>query len=213
MNRKVVSHTQLKKTALKNSKVRKAYDDLEDELQLVDEMLHARKQAGITQEKLAKIMKTTPSSISRLESLISNGQPSPTFSTLKKYAHALGYRLSIKLVTKSNPMDYTLSDITIKKTDNSEAFSSIKKGLNQAIKHASGKGRIARIHRPKPVNVKKVRESIGMSQPEFAATFGISLGTLRHWERGDRNPHGPALVLLNVIKVNPHAVLEALDRE
>ena len=52
-----------------------------------------------------------------------------------------------------------------------------------------------------------------MAQPEFAATFGISLGTLRHWERGDCNPRGPALVLLNVIKVNPHAVLQALDRE
>ena len=50
-----------------------------------------------------------------------------------------------------------------------------------------------------------------MSQPEFAATFGISLGTLRHWERGDRDPQGPALVLLNVIKNNPKAVLKALD--
>ena len=92
-------------------------------------------------------------------------------------------------------------------------FNSIKKGLNQAIKHASGKGRAARIHRPAPVSVKKVRETVGMSQSEFAATFGISLGTLRHWERGDRKPQGPALVLLNVIKVNPHAVLQALDRE
>lgn len=92
----------------------------------------------------------------------------------------------------------------------SEAFDDIKKGLDQAIKHASGKGRAAKIHKPKAVNVRGVRQEIGMSQPEFAATFGISLGTLRHWERGDRTPHGPALILLTVIKQNPKAVLKAL---
>jgi putative transcriptional regulator len=92
-----------------------------------------------------------------------------------------------------------------------EAFDSIKKGLEQAIQHASGKGRVARVHRPVPVSVQKVRKTTGMTQPEFAATFGISVGTLRHWERGDREPRGAALVLLNVIQHNPKAVLEALE--
>ena len=94
----------------------------------------------------------------------------------------------------------------------SKAFNSIKKGLEQAIEHASGRNHSTRIHRLKLVNVKKVRNIVGMTQPEFAATFGISLGTLRHWERGDRTPQGPALVLLNVIKNNPKAVLEALRK-
>ena len=49
-----------------------------------------------------------------------------------------------------------------------------------------------------------------MSQPKFAASFGISLGTLRHWERGDRYPQGPALVLLNLLSKDPHTVLEVL---
>jgi len=89
-------------------------------------------------------------------------------------------------------------------------FESIKRGLNQAILHAAGKDGVAKIHKPCLIDVKALRESIGMSQPEFAGTFGISLGTLRHWERGDRSPRGPALVLLNVIKKNPIAVLEAL---
>lgn len=43
------------------------------------------------------------------------------------------------------------------------------------------------------------------------ARFGFSTATLRHWERGDRAPHGPALVLLNVIDHNPKAVIEALS--
>lgn len=50
-----------------------------------------------------------------------------------------------------------------------------------------------------------------MSQNEFASAFGISVATLRHWERGDRSPHGPALVLLNIIAKEPQTVLKALD--
>lgn len=49
-----------------------------------------------------------------------------------------------------------------------------------------------------------------MTQIEFASNFGISLGTLRHWERGDRTPRGPALVLLTVLSKNPNAVIQAL---
>jgi len=50
-----------------------------------------------------------------------------------------------------------------------------------------------------------------MTQEQFAARFGFSTATLRHWERGDRLPHGPALVLLNVIEHNPQAVIAALS--
>jgi putative transcriptional regulator len=50
-----------------------------------------------------------------------------------------------------------------------------------------------------------------MTQEQFAARFGFSVATLRHWERGDRSPQGPALVLLNVIDKNPAAVLGALQ--
>jgi putative transcriptional regulator len=63
---------------------------------------------------------------------------------------------------------------------------------------------------PQTVDVKKVREKTGLSQSQFAATFGISLGTLRHWERGDRKPHGPALVLLNAANNAPDELLRIL---
>jgi len=61
------------------------------------------------------------------------------------------------------------------------------------------------------VDVKAVRAKIGMTQEQFAAMFGFSTSTLRHWERGDRTPQGPALVLLNVIEKNPSAVINALS--
>jgi putative transcriptional regulator len=58
--------------------------------------------------------------------------------------------------------------------------------------------------------VKDLRHKVGMTQEQFAASFGFSTATLRHWERGDRSPHGPALALLNVIEHNPRAVMDAL---
>lgn len=90
------------------------------------------------------------------------------------------------------------------------AFESIKKGLQQAIDHQRGGGRGVKVHQPRPVDVRAVRDQTGLTQEVFAATFAISPGTLRHWERGDRSPHGPALVLLNIIEREPGAVLRAL---
>jgi len=58
--------------------------------------------------------------------------------------------------------------------------------------------------------VKNIRTKLEMSQTEFASSFGISVSTLRHWERSDRSPQGPALVLLNVVTKEPQAVLNVL---
>lgn len=91
------------------------------------------------------------------------------------------------------------------------AFDSIKQGLSESIEFAQGKIGKAIVHEFSSVDVKAIRENVGMSQPEFASAFGISLGTLRHWERGDRTPRGPALVLLNVVAKEPKAVLKALS--
>jgi putative transcriptional regulator len=93
----------------------------------------------------------------------------------------------------------------------STAFDDIRKGMEEAIAFAGGNTRGAVVHEPRPVDVKKLRGKLGMTQERFAATFGIGLGTLRHWERGDRTPRGPALTLLNVVEKKPEAVLEALS--
>ncbi len=91
----------------------------------------------------------------------------------------------------------------------STAFDSIKQGLHEAISHAKAEAE-AQIHYPRVVDVKAVRAKVGMTQEQFAARFGFSTATLRHWERGDRTPTGPSLVLLNVIERNPQAVIQAL---
>lgn len=94
-----------------------------------------------------------------------------------------------------------------------KAYASIKRGLQQAIRHRQGKKVAAlKLHVPPQVDVKAVRERTGLTQEQFAATFAISLGALRHWERGDRQPRGTALVLLNVIAKDPQAVLRAVEK-
>ena len=93
----------------------------------------------------------------------------------------------------------------------SKAFDSIKQSLDEALAFSKGKKSKAVVHEFKPLDVKNIRARVGMSQNEFASAFGISVSTLRHWERGDRTPHGPALVLLNVVAKDPKAVLKALS--
>jgi len=89
-------------------------------------------------------------------------------------------------------------------------FKSIKKGMNEAIQFSGDKCPQAVIHRFSAIDVKNIRSNLAMSQTEFASAFGISVSTLRHWERGDRTPQGPALILLNVVAKEPQAVLNAL---
>lgn len=90
------------------------------------------------------------------------------------------------------------------------AFSSIKQGLTEAVEFSEGKSSKAVVHEFGPLDVKNIRTKVGMSQNEFASAFGISVSTLRHWERGDRTPQGPALVLLNIVAKEPEVVLRAL---
>ena len=76
-----------------------SYEELGDEYSLIKQMLSARAKAGLTQEAVAESMGTTKSAVSRLES---SGKHTPSLASLKKYAHAVGCRLEIKLVEESH---------------------------------------------------------------------------------------------------------------
>lgn len=85
--------------------------------------------------------------------------------------------------------------------------------MNQALEHARGDGvegmRITEIHVP---DVKIIRESLKMSQSEFASSFRIPLATVKNWEQGRRRPDAPALAYLRVIERSPKTVLEAVAK-
>ena len=91
-----------------------------------------------------------------------------------------------------------------------KAFEEISAGLDDAIKHARGKKSKAIVHKPETIDVKAIHKKTGLSQQGFCAAFGISLGTLRHWEQGLRLPRGPARVLLKVVDNDPEAVIRVL---
>src|SRR5438309_11127125 len=76
---------------LKDPQVRKEYDALEEEFALVEAIAKARIRAGLSQAELARRMKTTQSTIARLES----GRGRPSTRTLDRFAKATGHRLKI----------------------------------------------------------------------------------------------------------------------
>jgi transcriptional regulator with XRE-family HTH domain len=89
-----------KARALARPGVRHAYDNLSEEFDLLDEILKARTNAGITQEELAERIGTTQSAVARMETAI--GKHSPTVATLRRYAAALGYRVQVRFVKEKN---------------------------------------------------------------------------------------------------------------
>lgn len=72
-----------------------AYDALELEYRVADQLLKARARAGLTQDAVAERMGTTKSAISRLEAA---GKHTPSLATLQRYANAVGCDLQVKLV-------------------------------------------------------------------------------------------------------------------
>ncbi len=95
----------------------------------------------------------------------------------------------------------------------SKAFNEISAGLTEAIEHAKARPTKIIEHKPKSIDVKAIREKTGMSQQKFCSTFGISIGTLRHWEQGLRVPRGPARVLLKVVQHNPEAIIDVVQNK
>lgn len=67
----------------------------------------------------------------------------------------------------------------------------------------------AKIVLPDP-DVKRIRESYGHSQAEFAIHFGLQLDAIRNWEQGRNHPDPSARLLLRVIEKCPQAVEYAL---
>lgn len=58
--------------------------------------------------------------------------------------------------------------------------------------------------------IKTLRRALGLTQEEFAARYGIPLGTLRDWEQGRSQPDQPTRAYLTVIAYDPEGVRRAL---
>ncbi|MCL4390252.1 MAG: helix-turn-helix domain-containing protein [Patescibacteria group bacterium] len=80
-----------KKMLLRNPEFRKALKEAEPEYQIARQLILARIKKGMTQQAIARKMKTKQSVISRVE----NAQTTPTVSFLSRLAQALGTHLTI----------------------------------------------------------------------------------------------------------------------
>lgn len=82
----------LKKELLKDSKVKAEYEKLQPKFAAVSALIEARIEKGLTQQALARKIKTKQSAIARIES----GRTNPSIGFLQKLAEALGKRLVIQ---------------------------------------------------------------------------------------------------------------------
>jgi len=90
-------------------------------------------------------------------------------------------------------------------------FEQMMDGLNDVEAFLAGDQEGFKAHVPQEVDVKAIRNRLGMTQARFSDTFGFSLDAIKHWEGGRRTPEAPARTLLTVIDKNPAAVLTALN--
>jgi ribosome-binding protein aMBF1 (putative translation factor) len=87
----MIKISDLHKKWMKDPAYRKEYDALDEEFALILAVAKARRRAGLSQAQLAKRMKTTQSTVARLES----GRGKPSTRTLSRFAKATGHRLKI----------------------------------------------------------------------------------------------------------------------
>ena len=77
---------------LEDPEFRAEWDALQPEMAIVQAMIDARKQAGLTQRELSERTGITQSDISKLE----NGSANPSIKTLQRLAEGMGMRLKIE---------------------------------------------------------------------------------------------------------------------
>lgn len=94
----------------------------------------------------------------------------------------------------------------------------IIEGLKDAVAYMDGsadktKYRSQLVHAvrvPDLVDIKNIRQKMGLTQAGFAASFGFSLYTLRGWEQGKRKPDPAVRAYMRVIEKAPETVRAAL---
>lgn len=102
------THEQLVAKLMRRPGVRKEVDRIErEEGALLDILLKARHDAGLTQAQVAERMGTQPPAVARLERALATGKHSPSLTTLRRYAEACGKELILKL---SKPLHHAQSN-------------------------------------------------------------------------------------------------------
>lgn len=89
-------------------------------------------------------------------------------------------------------------------------FDDLVQSLKEAEGISKGTAKASRRSEIAPLDVKAVREQIGLSQSEFARLMRVSIKTLQNWEQHRRNPTSPAAALLKIVLTAPDVALKLL---
>jgi transcriptional regulator with XRE-family HTH domain len=96
------AHDQLVKAMLRKPGVKAEVERIElEEGELLDALLKARLEAGLTQAQVAERMGTQAPSVAHPERSLATGKHSPSVATLRKYARACGKSLVLRLAQRS----------------------------------------------------------------------------------------------------------------
>ena len=92
------THEQLIKKLIKRPGVKTEVERIErEEAVLLDTLLKARHDAGLTQAQVAERMGTQAPAVVRLERSLATGKHSPSIATLRKYVKACGKNLVLQV--------------------------------------------------------------------------------------------------------------------
>jgi ribosome-binding protein aMBF1 (putative translation factor) len=92
------THEQIVDKLMSRPEVRVEVERLErEEFALLDVLLKARHEAGLSQAQVAKRMGTQAPAVARLERSLATGKHSPSVATLRKYVSACGKRLVLSV--------------------------------------------------------------------------------------------------------------------
>ncbi len=91
-----------------------------------------------------------------------------------------------------------------------DMFNDLVKSLKEAKAISKGESKPSRVFKLEAPDAKAVRESVGLSQSEFANLMRVSIKTLQNWEQHRRTPTGPAAALLRIVSNSPSLVIESL---
>jgi ribosome-binding protein aMBF1 (putative translation factor) len=92
------THDELIKKLMQRPGVRVEVERIErEESALLDALLKARQDAGLTQAQVAERMGTQAPAVARLERALASGKHSPSVATLRKYVKACGKRLVLQV--------------------------------------------------------------------------------------------------------------------
>ena len=84
-----------------------------------------------------------------------------------------------------------------------KAFDNIAEGLGEALAIARREAKPARLYVPPEMDIKAIRDNIGLAQDQFAAAFGFTVHQIRQWEQGRVRPTGAVRAYLMLIQSNP----------